>query len=373
LLDTEEFENYPKVVAHRRREYHTEDDWFTALFGFQELSKAVYRNIEVTLDGRNSYMKSFVNGRTYKIGKFSTPSVAELRKHRRGDGILKLSIWDNRDISELQQDPSNRHAVFQVASQFNCLEFIDPSDVPEMGVTRYANDKTQGPACSISCGPATVYRNYFATTNNKIGQTANNQINNLDDIERLINNRSNKFFYVKNGYALSDKKSISKLSNFMKTDRELRKQISLALKVGLHEDVQVTSSNWGKFQLVDPSQLITQVFCSACAIAYSKAPAKSWEMFARAILLGAYQACFEIAIDTAERYHYKDASNVLYLTLLGGGVFGNGIDWIGEAIIKMCKKYANFNLDVRIVTYKGPPREIQTYVNMFNNNSIQRR
>ena len=33
---------------------------------------------------------------------------------------------------------------------------------PEHGVTRYQHDRTQGPACAIAAGAATIYRNYFA-------------------------------------------------------------------------------------------------------------------------------------------------------------------------------------------------------------------
>ena len=32
---------------------------------------------------------------------------------------------------------------------------------PEDGVTRYKDDPTQGPACAIAAGAATIYRNYF--------------------------------------------------------------------------------------------------------------------------------------------------------------------------------------------------------------------
>jgi hypothetical protein len=56
----------------------------------------------------------------------------------------------------------NENAVFQAASQFNSLEFVSQHVTPENGVQGYASDKTQGPACSVVCGPATVYRNYFA-------------------------------------------------------------------------------------------------------------------------------------------------------------------------------------------------------------------
>ena len=66
--------------------------------------------------------------------------------------------------------PENRWATFQVASQFNCLEFVGPSVVPEDGITGYVMDRTQGPACSIACGPATAYRNYFVDMGELQGQ-----------------------------------------------------------------------------------------------------------------------------------------------------------------------------------------------------------
>jgi hypothetical protein len=33
--------------------------------------------------------------------------------------------------------------------------------VPEHGVTVYAGDPTQGPACALACAAGSVYRNYF--------------------------------------------------------------------------------------------------------------------------------------------------------------------------------------------------------------------
>jgi hypothetical protein len=63
-------------------------------------------------------------------------------------------------------------ALFQVASQFNALEMVAPNITPEDGVTRYQHDRTQGPACAIAAGAATIYRNYFVPVAGGIGQTA---------------------------------------------------------------------------------------------------------------------------------------------------------------------------------------------------------
>ena len=80
-----------------------------------------------------------------------------------------------------------------MASQFNCLEFASPTLLPEDGVTIYELDRTQGPACSIACGPATVVRNYFA-------QSPDRQINNLEDTLKVL---EHKFVEVRGGYTVA--------------------------------------------------------------------------------------------------------------------------------------------------------------------------
>ena len=79
------------------------------------------------------------------------------------------------DVRAMHQMPENAGAVFQVASQFNFLEMIGPNLTPEHGVTRYQYDRTQGPACAIAAGAATIYRNYCAPVAAAYGQTANRE------------------------------------------------------------------------------------------------------------------------------------------------------------------------------------------------------
>ena len=42
-------------------------------------------------------------------------------------------------------------------------------------------------------------------------------------------------------------------------------------------------------------------------------------------------------------------SNVVYLTLVGGGAFGNELHWIYESLQKAIRKFKNTPLDVRVV------------------------
>ena len=75
-------------------------------------------------------------------------------------------------------------AVFQVASQFNCLEMVGPAVTPNHGITQYVLDKTQGPACALACPGGTLFRNYFV---NGSGQgTGGAQINTLSSVEKLL-------------------------------------------------------------------------------------------------------------------------------------------------------------------------------------------
>merc|ERR1719504_525045 len=115
----------------------------------------------------------------------------------RGGGSLKLGTVVG-DVTAILRDSANRHATFQVASQFNCLEFASPNVTPERGVSGYVYDKTQGPACSIACGPATVYRNYCVNLAGERGQRANRQINNLADVSDLVGNEKERWFQVRN-------------------------------------------------------------------------------------------------------------------------------------------------------------------------------
>lgn len=49
----------------------------------------------------------------------------------------------------------------------------------------------------------------------------------------------------------------------------------------------------------------------------------------------------------------KNNSNAVYLTLVGGGAFGNEEYWILESIQKAIRKFKNVPLDVSIVSYNA--------------------
>ena len=139
-------------------------DWFTNLFGRTETA-----NVHEFLRFRNGMLSSSVNNASYRVGSFALRNVKDLRAGVQpfaGKGRLTVSLVVG-DVQRFHVDPANRHATFQVASQFNCLEMVAPQVTPEHGVTRYQADHTQGPACAICCGAATVFRNYFVLTGSR--------------------------------------------------------------------------------------------------------------------------------------------------------------------------------------------------------------
>ena len=61
----------------------------------------------------------------------------------------------------------------------------------------------------------------------------------------------------------------------------------------------------------------------------------------------------------------RGASNVVLLTLLGGGAFGNEDDWIYGAIRRAITMMSDFALDVRLVSYREPSFAVQQLMRDF--------
>ncbi|MDX5317796.1 MAG: hypothetical protein LPK38_00295, partial [Actinomycetes bacterium] len=103
-----------------------------------------------------------VGERTYAGGRFAARPIGELRAAVTGRSAPTLSVIAGggplADIGALQAW-AGRGTLFQVASQFNCLESPGPYLVE---VADYVHDSTQGPRASISAFPGTLVRHYAA-------------------------------------------------------------------------------------------------------------------------------------------------------------------------------------------------------------------
>ncbi len=314
--------------------------WFERLTGFAEESPQQVR-ANLSLDGTT--LKSHVNARAWTSGTLEIPSLSELRERVRsrprpsGRLLLREVV---ADVQALHTDESNAGALFQVASQFNLLEMASPNVTPEQGVGIYEHDHTQGPACAIAAGAGTIYRNYFAIVNGQVGQSANNQINCLADIGAALGNSGNQLWEMRNGYALASYEGLVGITKRLRASREQEVDaLRQKLRIGIQWNTQVT--------LNDCKHWVSQAYCSALPVAYSRHSPALWADFARLILEAAYEATLCAAILNAE----ANGSNRVFLTLLGGGAFGNQLDWIIGAIRRALKLYGDFDLDVAIVSY----------------------
>lgn len=320
--------------------------WFEQLTGFPETDADGVRS-QLRLDGER--LVSIANGRSIVVGQLTTPSLDTLRSAvaDAGPGSVTEVV---ADVADLHTDPDNNGAIFQVASQFNLLEMVGPSVTPLDGVDRYERDKTQGPACAIACGGATIYRNYFVPMGSESGQTAESQIDCLADLGGVLGNGDGSLWDMRNGYCLPSAAGLRGVSAALGVmSEEERSYFASLLRIGVHANVEVTLGT-----SATGSNTVTQIFGSALPVFYCDHPTKAWGPFARLVL----DASYEATLRAAHAAVADGSSNRVFLTLLGGGAFGNHPEWIEDAIVRAVGM-VGAGLDICIVSYGGSDPSVQ--------------
>lgn len=393
------------------------DNWFSKLFGFNEMMgkianyDKIRKNIFIEDDPdnkENKILKTCIPDekyKQYKIGKFTTPQVGTLTESAiksapppvKNKVLLTLKIIEGGPKDEFLRvaDPADvfafhqkcPYSTIQAASQLNTLEFASPTVTPENGITGYAGDMSQGPVCAIACGPGTLYRNYFCQMGEDVkrecgnitfqyGQTKTCQINNLDEFEKKINNSEEKFFSVKNGYTDTTNNQRLRTISRILGDRDTEKYNELLdlIKVGIHDDVQVTCKGRNSIEIKE--HVVTQVYASACSVAYTMRGKSTkdkqivWESLSRIVLDAMYQGTLAAGLlnymrhkDNPTNPNYSDS---IFLTMLGGGFFGNNIKWITDAILKACDKFKYYPLKVYVISYSKVEDSVSDELKGFN-------
>ena len=100
---------------------------------------------------------------------------------------------------------------------------------------------------------------------------------------------------------------------------------------------------------------VSQAYCSAVPVAYSEHDADAWEPLGRLVLAAAYDATLAAGRINAE----ATGNRTVFLTLLGGGVFGNPFAWIADAIAAAVERHADAGLDAAIVSHAAPDPRLQ--------------
>lgn len=327
-------------------------DWFERITGFREGGWLETQRRLSVVDGR-----LHVDGRDsgYRIGRLEILSLSELRERAAAvsdrAGVLAARVMQ-ADVRELHRLPASSDALFQVASQFNLLEMVGPDITPEQGVTRYADDHTQGPACAVAAGAGTIFRNYLLPFPDGFGQTAERQVDCLAGLGAALGNADDSLWTMRNGYAVATLGGLRRIDERLQalSASELDRLRQL-LYVGVQWNVQVT----------DPGMThsVTQVYCSALPVAYCRAPRHVWERFATLVLEAAYESTLLAGVLNIA----ASGNPLVYLTRLGGGAFGNETRWIHGAMSRALKICRGWGLDVRVVSYGPPEPDLLSVVN----------
>ena len=323
-------------------------------------------------------LTSKANGRRMIAGRFEAVSLAQLRERVRvltsgtSTGTCTSTSTSTcaantntvrefvGDIRTVLDDLSNAGAMVQVASQFNCLEMVDPNSTPEMGVGIYEKDHTQGPVCAMACGAGTIYRNYFVEVKGDIGQTADRQLDGIAWLGAELGNNApdgsqggspdGSLWEMQNGYCQANKSGLATIRGILDgaTEEEVDRLRGL-LEVGVQWNAEVTSATSAASSSTKQPLCLSQIFCSALPVAYARRgiAKHEWKHFAVLVLEAAYEATILAAIINRE----QTGCNKLYLTMLGGGAFGNTEKWIYDSMRRALEKYRNFGLDICIVSY----------------------
>jgi len=328
--------------------------WFESLFGFPERS---WELTQQAFSLHGTTLRSLENGRSFEIGRFGAPSLAELRERGREVGLRGETTVRHEaigDVLELHALPENRGALFQVASQFNCLEFAGPEVVPEDGVTGYATDPTQGPACSLAAAAATVYRNYFVPVGGQLGQRRDRQIDTLSGLSAALG-APGSYFSIRNGYTHSNPSRLLALSTALQAhDRDA---LLRTVRIGVQYGVGVDFAK--RFEPTRSRTTVSQAFCSAISCGYVHGvPTDAWDPLATLVLDATYEATLWAAVRNAA----EGGSERVWLTFVGGGVFGNRSEWIAHAIRRALAAVEGYALDVRIAHYRSINTDIRALI-----------
>ncbi|MFA6066513.1 MAG: hypothetical protein WC707_05030 [Candidatus Babeliaceae bacterium] len=317
------------------------------------ISYKEYNNHEVTL------LHSADGKQTFQAGYFEELSIGKLREQvakitKTSDGKLNAIIAYNPfgkdyaryvDVGAMQAEPDYKDAIFQVASNFSTLEPTSKTHLPEAGITGYISDKTQGPFAAISAAPGLIQRMYYAFYNTEIAsflwrQTRDHQIALLDDTN----------IPVTNGYVVIDPTYLGNLTK----NADVKKYFSDTLakiKVGFQGEVQVTFGEvtGDKHVLLERNdQIINQVYTAAIDFGgenYKYRDNALIQDLAKTILKAAYEGTILAAI--AKR------KQKVVLTLIGGGVFKNPLEWIAGAIEHVTPLIKDYGLNVTVIVYNA--------------------
>lgn len=205
--------------------------------------------------------------------------------------------------------------MIQATSQFNYLEMPNPHATPSFGLSyHYMCDPTvQGPRCATATPGSTWLRNWVLTT----GDAENRQFNGLRAVLEELD-AEERFVSMQNGYCLLHDSAPKTCID----GEGLEKLVEERMKMGISIDAEVLTVDRPETAPADGRGYVANAWCSA--VPWVQDDQRPLLELGKAVLKASYKATLLGAIA-----HQMD---VVYLTSVGGGVWGNSEEMIAEAI-----------------------------------------
>lgn len=299
-------------------------------------------------------------GRRYQAGRFEVLRLCELRaralaaRAAAGRPAARRRLWvldgasPATDIGALQATAAPG-SLFQVASQFNCLEspgaFLSP-------VAEYLTDPTQGPRASISAFPATLLRHYAAPAADGSRFTQKEDGPQLDLLAEVCDPG---VAAVHSGYLRS-----SDIADAPAFARALETRFE-SIAVGVHDGAEVVLGyDWLGGVEGAPHRTIAQVLTSTVAggMYGDVAEGTTGRVICRQLLRAAYLGTLLAAAALGKRR--------VGLTLIGGGVFSNptrviwdAILWAADEVVPALHDDLSIVVNGRTLGQELPPGELR--------------
>lgn len=314
------------------------NDWFYDLTGFREGTRPETLKCMERISRTQMQMP---DGRVLNTGILTTPTLRSLLQWGGSKGFPLRLVGMRGDVAAYMRDPANAGDTFMVASQFNLLEHISPEFGIEHGITRYHNDLTQGPACAIATGAATLYRNYYF-------QTPEAQVSTFYGFRDYCETVASKWlrldgpiFTEVNGYAFADPASMPGFNSVLIITEDLANLYMNRMAVGWHTGCDVTGTD----------HQVDLALCSAYPVSYNEQVDEFPDVHDRLaylVIRSQYEATFRLV----HRKVQQGLSNRLWMTLLGGGAYGVKSEVIWGAIYDAADHVGAEELEVKLISMR---------------------
>ncbi len=309
----------------------TPNNWFAKLIGKPE-TEFTYTMEDIPKQYHN-WM-----GEVHQMSIIELKEKCNLLSPNNPNG-LKLDVYYRKDYNNMElfdtsalQFSAPENALFQVASNFNCLEVPKVNYDPFNGyfLTNQMSDLTQGPSAAGGAAFGSILR---------LIQHRTKPINLLSDVP--IESWNGKVSYHMN-------KSVLDFDNGL-------------IKVGLHRNVRANFNRVkNKFAFNPNGPRINQLYTSTCICENNKPNELS-----RILQEAAYEGTYLSAVLTQ--------APMVVLTMIGGDVFNNNHELIIDAMMKMHAKYSPYlakDCVVKLPIFKPNPNEILTCCKKYPNVNI---